>query len=165
MTLAAAASAVAMSANAAVDIFAKIGDIKGESFDKDNKDNMDVVAWSWGVAGARKKTVACGFEMTIDKNVDLASPKLAESAARGQVHPTAWLKVRKSGENPLEFLVITMKDVIVTSVAPGGASSLDRQPETITLSYASATITYTPQDPKGTGGAPVTGLVPASCPP
>ena len=39
----------------AADIFAKIGDIKGESTDAKHKDEVEVLAWSWGVshAGAR----------------------------------------------------------------------------------------------------------------
>jgi type VI protein secretion system component Hcp len=34
----------------AVDIFIKIGDIKGESMDKAHKDEIDVLNWSWGMA-------------------------------------------------------------------------------------------------------------------
>ena len=33
----------------AVDMFMKIDDIKGESVDKTHKDEIDVLAWSWGV--------------------------------------------------------------------------------------------------------------------
>ena len=34
----------------ASDIFAKIGDIKGESVDSKHKDEIEVLAWSWGVS-------------------------------------------------------------------------------------------------------------------
>jgi type VI secretion system secreted protein Hcp len=34
----------------AADIFAKIGDIKGESLDAKHKDEVEVLSWSWGVA-------------------------------------------------------------------------------------------------------------------
>ncbi len=33
----------------ASDIFAKIGDIKGESLDSKHKDEVEVLSWSWGV--------------------------------------------------------------------------------------------------------------------
>ena len=33
----------------AADIFAKIGDIKGESFDDKHKDEIEVLSYSWGV--------------------------------------------------------------------------------------------------------------------
>ena len=34
----------------ASDIFAKIGDIKGESLDNKHKDEVEVLSWSWGVS-------------------------------------------------------------------------------------------------------------------
>ena len=37
----------------AADIFAKIGDIKGESLDDKHKDEVEVLSWSWGVAHDR----------------------------------------------------------------------------------------------------------------
>ncbi len=33
----------------AVDMFIKIGDIKGESADSAHKEEIDVLSWSWGV--------------------------------------------------------------------------------------------------------------------
>ena len=36
----------------ASDIFAKIGDIKGESLDDKHKDEIEVLSWSWGVSNA-----------------------------------------------------------------------------------------------------------------
>ena len=34
----------------AADIFAKLGDIKGESLDSKHKDEVEVLSWSWGVS-------------------------------------------------------------------------------------------------------------------
>ena len=34
----------------AVDMFVKIGDIKGESKDDKHKEEIDVLSWSWGVS-------------------------------------------------------------------------------------------------------------------
>ena len=36
----------------AVDMFIKIGDVKGESKDKTHKEEIDVLAWSWGVSNS-----------------------------------------------------------------------------------------------------------------
>ena len=36
----------------ASDIFAKLGDIKGESLDDKHKDEIEVLSWSWGVTNA-----------------------------------------------------------------------------------------------------------------
>ena len=49
--LAAAAAIAAPNAVAAVDMFLKIGDIKGESTDDKHKGEIDVLAWSWGLGG------------------------------------------------------------------------------------------------------------------
>ncbi len=34
----------------AVDMFLKIGDVKGESRDDKHKDEIDVLSWSWGMS-------------------------------------------------------------------------------------------------------------------
>ncbi|HDS5282244.1 TPA: type VI secretion system receptor/chaperone Hcp, partial [Escherichia coli] len=34
----------------AVDMFIKIGDVKGESKDKTHAEEIDVLAWSWGMS-------------------------------------------------------------------------------------------------------------------
>jgi type VI secretion system secreted protein Hcp len=36
----------------AADIFAKIGDIKGESLDDKHKDEVEVLSYSWGVTNS-----------------------------------------------------------------------------------------------------------------
>ena len=36
----------------ATDIFAKLGDIKGESLDAKHKDEIEVLSYSWGVTNA-----------------------------------------------------------------------------------------------------------------
>jgi type VI secretion system secreted protein Hcp len=163
MTLAAAASAISLNANAAFDAFAKIGDIKGESADDKHKGESDVLSWSWGALGAAKKA-GCGLELTFTKFVDSATPKLIESVAQGKQHPTARLSVRKAGSTPDDFLLITMSNVSVVNVQPGGSSGSDSLLEHVSLTYASATLTYKPQKPDGTFDADIVGAVPTSCP-
>src|SRR6266508_4265787 len=68
----------------ASDIFAKIGDIKGESLDTKHKDEIEVLAWSWGVTqggsmahgggGGQGKASFQDFHIT--HNIDKASPNL-----------------------------------------------------------------------------------------
>ena len=36
----------------AIDIFIKIGDIKGEAKDSKHKEKIDVLAWSWGMSNS-----------------------------------------------------------------------------------------------------------------
>ena len=48
------ALAFAGAANAAVDFFLKIDGIKGESVDKDHKDEIEIASWSWGASQSSK---------------------------------------------------------------------------------------------------------------
>lgn len=168
---AAAAAISTTSAVAATDIFAKIGDIKGESTDDKHPGEIEVLAWSWGVngpiAGEKKKdnVPACGEPLSIDKFVDKASPFLVTGASLNQTFPTAKLTVRKAGgKGQIEFLVINLAGVTVKAVVNGGPDAAGAMKERLTLGYTSATFSYTPQKPDGSADAALTGTAPASCP-
>ena len=66
----------------AVDTFLKLAGIAGESDDARHKDEIDVLAWSWGVSEAHEGQTGAGA----------------------------------SAGKPQDFLVISMKNVPVTSV-------------------------------------------------
>ena len=87
--------------------------------------------------------------------VDTASPNLALACCNGKHFEEAVLTVRKAGEKPLDYLMLTMNDIIITSVSPGGASGDELITENVTLNFAKYTLSYQPQDNKGAkaGGA------------
>ena len=91
-------------------------------------------------------------------------PGLITNAVLGATSSEATLTVQKSGEPPFEYLKVTLKNVTVSSLSTGGSDVGDRLIENVTLGFASATVTYTPQDKDGRPGAPVTATVPGSCP-
>jgi len=167
---AAAAAIGTTSAVAASDIFAKIGDIKGESIDAKHPGEIEVLAWSWGVngptAGDKKNpgVPACGEPLSIDKSVDRASPLLVTGASLNTTYPTAKLTVRKSGQDQLEFLVVNLAGVTVKALVNGGPDAAGAMKERLTLAYTSATFSYSPQKPDGSLDAAITGTAPASCP-
>jgi type VI secretion system secreted protein Hcp len=145
----------------AADIFAKIGDIKGESSDAKHKDEIEVLSWSWGVSttagpgpgggggvGAGKATFQ---DISLTHTLDRASPALMQACATGQHFKDGLITVRKAGKEQHEYLVIKMNDLIVSSV--GDSSSGDRPMESITLSYAKIHIEYKEQKPDGSLGA------------
>lgn len=147
----------------AVDMFLKLGDIKGESTDDKHKDETDVLAWSWGMTqsgtthtgtggGAGKVSVN---DLSITKYVDKGTPTLIISCCNGKHFDQGLLTVRKAGENPLEYLKITMKEVLVTSVSSGGSGGEDRLTENITLNFAEFKVEYTPQKADGSGDAAI----------
>jgi type VI secretion system secreted protein Hcp len=167
--LAATAAVGASSAAAELDVFLKLGDIKGESKDDKHKAEIDVLAWSWGVSGASidskgKLQPACAQLLSVEKHFDQASPPLATAAALNTTIPTGKLTVRHLGPDQLEYLVIDFTGLTVKALANGGPASEDPAPEKLTLGFTSATISYKPQLDNGGLGAAVTATVPGSCP-
>ena len=63
--------------------------------------------------------------------------------------------MRKAGENALEYMKITMKDCLISSVGTGGSGAEDRLTENITMNFASVKVEYTPQKADGSGDASV----------
>jgi len=143
----------------AVDMFLELKDVPGESVDAKHKGKMDILAWSWGMsqsgtthngpgAGAGKVNVQ---DLSVTKYVDKASPKLQLFCCNGKHIPSGLLIVRKAGTNPLEYIKITMTDIIVTSVSTGGSGGEDRLTENVSLNFAEVKFEYTPQKTDGSG--------------
>src|SRR5215813_7607947 len=121
----------------AADIFAKLGDIKGESIDDKHKDEIEVFSFSWGVTnsvgagsggggGAGKVTFK---EFSIVHSIDKASPSLLAACATGMHLKEATITQRKAGKGHQDFLIFKMNDVIIASVAEVSGAP---QSETVT---------------------------------
>ncbi len=134
----------------ASDIFAKLGDIKGESNDDKHKDEIEVLSFSWGVTNAG--TVSSGggatgkatfHDLSIVHYIDKASPKLLLACATGTHIKEATITHRKAGKVSHEYLIVKMNDVIITGVTHAGNSG---QPgsETVTMAFAKVDFEYKP---------------------
>jgi len=148
----------------AADIFAKIGDIKGESLDSKHKDEVEVLSWSWGVsnAGALSPGGSGGGagkasfnDFSFTHRIDKASPSLMKACATGVHFKDATVTARKAGKGQQEFLIIKMSDVIVTSVSPSGAAEATTTAEHVVLQFSKVDLEYKPQNPNGTLGSGV----------
>src|SRR5262245_36505004 len=145
----------------AVDMFLKLGDVKGESKDSKHKDDIDVLSWSWGMSNSGSAHVGSGAgagkvnvqDVNISKYIDKSSPDLMLACCNGKHFPEAKLVVRKAGETPLEYLVLTLNEVLITSVSTGGSGGEDRLTENVTLNFARVKVEYTEQADKGGEGA------------
>ncbi len=147
----------------ASDIFAKIGDIKGESLDDKHKDEVEVLSFSWGVlnsgsivsgggGGAGKATF---HDLSFVHNIDKASPVLMQACATGVHLKEATITHRKAGKGQHEFLIVKMNDVIITSVTHGGSSADNGYPENVSLAFAKVNLEYKPQNADGSMGGGV----------
>ena len=158
-----AAWALTLPSEAATDMFLDLGaDIPGESKDPSHLNQVDVLAWSWGMSNSGTTHVGGGTgvgkanfqDLSLTKYVDKASPKLMLQCAKGALIPTVTLFVRKSGLNA-EYIKITLSNVLVSSVSTGGSSGEDRLTENVTLNFSVVTFDYVPTKPDGTAGETV----------
>jgi type VI secretion system secreted protein Hcp len=154
------ATAIPLSASAAVDMFMKLTSIPGESTDAQHRGEIDVLAWSWGAStGARtgKGTIpnACVQDLSFTKYIDVASPSLIMRSVTGDTVASAKLTVRKSGQYPVEYLVMTMTNVRVSSYSTGGSGGEDRLTENVTLHFDHMKGVYKLQNADGSTGSSV----------
>ncbi len=148
----------------AVDMFLKLSNgLDGEARDKARKNQIDVLAWSWGMSQSGTTHVGGGGgagkasfqDISVTKWVDKVSAKLMQACAKGTHIDDGELVVRKAGDNPLEYIKIEIEDILVTSVSTGGSGGEDRLTENVSLNFAKFKVSYQEQDDKGAkkGGA------------
>jgi len=158
------------SALAAVDMFIKIGDIKGESRDSKHQDEIDVLAWSWGASKGTARTkkgllpAACIQDLNLTKYIDRATPELILNGVTGFAVPSAVLTMRKSGATQIEFLRLELFNVSVSSFSTGGSGGEDKLTENVTLHFESMKGTYVQQTEDGRPGPAVTFDISGGCP-
>ncbi|MGB3126809.1 MAG: type VI secretion system tube protein Hcp [Pseudomonas sp.] len=149
----------------AVDMFLKLGDIKGESTDQAHRDEIDITEWAWGMSqsgsmhsgtggGAGKVDIA---NLNLKKPLDKSSPNLMMACASGKHYPEARLVLRKAGgSSPVEYLVMTLKEVMVVSYSTSAENSADVLHDSFALSFATVDVSYQPQKADGgKDGGPV----------
>jgi len=148
----------------AADIFAKLGDIKGESLDDKHKDEIEILSWSWGVSNTASagglKGVGIGagrptfHDLSFTHKIDKASPVLMQACATGVHLKEATITHRKAGKGQQEFLIFKMNDVIVTGVSDSDSAEGDGV-ENVSLTFAKVAVEYRPQKADGSLDASV----------
>jgi type VI secretion system secreted protein Hcp len=147
----------------AIDMFLKITDVNGESQDDKHKDEIDVLAWSWGMSQSGTMHMGAGGgsgkvnvqDLSITKWVDKSTPTLMKLCCKGQHVGEVILVVRKAGGTAVEYIKITLKEALISSISTGGSGGEERLTENITLNFSEFKYEYTTQDQKGGAGATV----------
>ncbi len=137
--------------------YLKIDDIDGESVRAGHEDEIDVHGVHWKIerAGAlarlagRSRARARVDSLTCFKRTDASSPYLALACLQGKSYPDAVLSLRKeSGDASLDYLVITMENVMVAGFEMGndGSDADDEQvTEQVAFRFENVTYKYTVQ--------------------
>jgi type VI secretion system secreted protein Hcp len=143
----------------AVDMFLKIDPplIAGESKDKAHPGEIDILAWSWGVSNSGTTHTGGGGgggkanfqDISFTSWYEKSTHELVKFCATGAHVDKFILTVRKAGTKPLEYIVYTMEDAIITSVSTGGSGGEDRLTVNFTINFSKLDIMYREQDDKG----------------
>ena len=142
----------------AVDYFLKIDGVPGESTDNKHKNEIEVVAFSFGATNQAGPTYGGGagkaqvqdFHFTM--RVNKASPKLMLACVKGEQLKTAILTVRKAGKDQQEFLVYKLTEVTVSSFQTGGGSGDAIPMDSVSLAFAKFELEYRPEKADGSLG-------------
>jgi type VI secretion system secreted protein Hcp len=161
-TLAASSLLFFSQVSSADDTFLKIDGIDGESKDDVHAGEIDVLAWHWdytisedaGRSGRGREATICE-PISFVHYFDKASVGIALAGFTRSFIPEALLTVRKSGEEPLEYLTITLTDATVISQTMGGEESENLLIEQFALSFERIKLEYTEQLPDDSGDAAI----------
>jgi len=149
---------------AVVDFFLKLDGILGESKDAKHKGEIDLESFSWAESNAGTPAGGAGGgggagkvhmdDLHVQMRMNKASPLLLLACASGQHIKQAVLTARKAGKEQLEFLVVKMTDVLVSSYET--AAGTDALPtDAVSFNFARIDVELRPQRPDGTPDAPV----------
>lgn len=115
------------------DGFLKIDGIDGESTDDKHKGQIEILSYSQGVAQSITGTASATGTFTgqrcdmtplsITKQLDKASPKLAAACAGGDHIKSALLTLNRAGGDKKQYMEYKLTDVLISSYNVGGASA------------------------------------------
>lgn len=157
-----ASAAVGLPSEPSVQFFLDLEGIPGTSSDVQFPDSHELLDYGLGASTSVGPGNAGGAlakarprDMSFTKLVDKASPTLFLACATGKHIKRGTITCRKKSAK-VQYLTFVIHEVYVSSyqTAPGSgdASPLD----VVSLDYAALEIAYTPQNPDGSMGTPIT---------
>ena len=140
--------------------YIKFDGVDGEAQDKDHKGWSDLASFSQGIhqpggaatGATRRRGDVILDDLTCSKELDKASPKLAESVCKGKVFPKVEIDCTASytDSGRVTYYKYLLTNVAVTSYNIGGSGQAEDVPmEDFALNFEEIKVTYTECDSKG----------------
>ena len=140
--------------------YIKFDGVDGEALDKDHKAWSDLASFGQalhqpggGATGAtRRRGDVIMEDLSCSKELDKASPKIAEAVALGRVFPKVEIHLTASttDEGRVTYYAYELINVMVTSYNVSGSGQAEDVPmEDFALNYEEIKVTYTENDSKG----------------
>ena len=147
------------------EMFLKLDGVEGESLDQTHAREIEIQSWNWETTNQVRWDVNQGGQSTkvevkeihVDKICDKASVILYQNCVTGKHIPNAKITCRKNdGDQKVEYLIVDLRDVMVSKVEWKGDGSNQSLNETVKLSFAEFKLHYAVQQDQGTAGGATT---------
>jgi len=132
--------------------YIKYDGVDGEAADKDHSGWIDVLSVSQSISrsmdsglSARSSGAASFSDITVTKELDKSSPKLAEAVAMGKVFPKVEFHLTSTHGTYYKY---ELTNVMITSYSMSGDAD-DRPTEEVSFNFAEIKTTYTEYDNDG----------------
>jgi len=140
--------------------YIKFKDVNGEALDKFHRTWSDLASFGQavvqpggGATGAtRRRGDVIMEDIHCSKELDKASPKIAEAVCKGKVFPKVEIHLTASytDRGRITYYAYEMKNVLVTSYNISGSGQSEDVPmEDFSLNFEEIKVTYTENDNKG----------------
>lgn len=147
----------------ALEVFAKVGDVVGDSTDARHVGWIDVLSFDWGVEVASGSSSGSGAgsgrpdprDLVLTAATSSASPRLFLACATGRRFPQAEVHVRRSGDRGV-FLTLLITEVSIPKFELGASAGTSGPVDQFALAFRRFTMSYARQRPDGTLDTPVT---------
>ncbi len=140
--------------------YIKFEGVEGEAQDKDHKNWSDLLSFSQGMTqpgggatgATRRRGDVIVEDISLVKELDKSSPKIAEAVCKGKVFPKVEIHLTASiaDAGRVTYYVYELKNVLVTSYNIGGSGQAEDVPtENFSLNFEEIKTTYTEYDSAG----------------
>ncbi|QLH04270.1 hypothetical protein C5F49_02275 [Nitrosopumilus oxyclinae] len=148
------------SESASTSAYIKFDGVDGEAIDKDHQGWSDLLSFDQGLhqpGGAATGSTRTRGDVVMDdvvivKELDKASPKIAESVALGKVYPKVEINLTATygDAGRLTYYAYELTNVLVTSYNISGSGQGEDVPaESFSLNFEEIKVTYTERDSNG----------------